>query len=208
MRCFMHIIVVGCGKVGAKFSQVMSQDGHDIVVIDNDTKNFDSLDSNFSGLTVLGVPIDEDVLKMAGIETADSLVAVTPDDNINMMACQVAKEIFKVPLVLARIQDPVREEVFFQFGVQTICPTNMAVDELKSLINGEQGLANRPMGNAVITFSYGEVTKDTLGMHVDSVKVPPDSMMFGVLRDNQLIFSSPDLIFAKDDTIVIANIVK
>jgi trk system potassium uptake protein TrkA len=204
----MHIIVVGCGKVGAKFSQVMSQDGHDIVVIDNDTKNFDSLDSNFSGLTVLGVPIDEDVLKMAGIETADSLVAVTPDDNINMMACQVAKEIFKVPLVLARIQDPVREEVFFQFGVQTICPTNMAVDELKSLINGEQGLANRPMGNAVITFSYGEVTKDTLGMHVDSVKVPPDSMMFGVLRDNQLIFSSPDLIFAKDDTIVIANIVK
>jgi trk system potassium uptake protein TrkA len=125
-----------------------------------------------------------------------------------MMAGQVAKEIFKVPLVLARIQDPVREEVFFQFGVQTICPTNMAVDELKSLINGEQGLANRPMGNAVITFSYGEVTKDTLGMHVDSVKVPPDSMMFGVLRDNQLIFSSPDLIFAKDDTIVIANIVK
>lgn len=204
----MHIIVVGCGKVGAKFSQVMSLDGHDIVVIDNDTKNFDSLDSIFSGLTVLGVPIDEDVLKMAGIETADCLVAVTPDDNINMMACQVAKEIFKVPLVFARIQDPVREEVFFQFGVQTICPTNMAVEELKSLINGEQGLANRPMGNAVITFSYGEVTKDTLGMHVDSVKVPPDSMMFGVLRDNQLIFSSPDLIFAKDDTIVIANIVK
>jgi len=204
----MHIIVVGCGKVGAKFSQVMSQDGHDIVVIDNDSKNFDSLDSSFSGLTVLGVPIDEDVLKMAGIETADCLVAVTSDDNINMMACQVAKEIFKVPLVFARIQDPVREEVFFQFGVQTICPTNMAVDELKSLINGEQGLANHKMGNAVVTFSYGEVTKDTLGMHIESVKVPPDSMMFGVLRDNQLIFSSPELIFGKDDIIVIANIVK
>lgn len=204
----MHIIVVGCGKVGAKFSQVMSQNGNDIVVIDNDAKNFDSLDLNFSGLTVLGVPIDEDVLKMAGIETADCLVAVTPDDNINMMACQVAKEIFKVPLVFARIQDPVREEVFFQFGVQTICPTNMAVDELKSLINGEQGLANRPMGNAVVTFSYGGVTKNTLGMHIDSVKVPPDSMMFGVLRDNQLIFSSPQLIFGKDDIIVIANIVK
>jgi trk system potassium uptake protein TrkA len=204
----MHIIVVGCGKVGAKFSDVMSHDGHDIVVIDNDTKNFDSLDHNFSGLTVLGVPIDEDVLKMAGIETADCLVAVTPDDNINMMACQVAKEIFKVPLVFARIQDPVREEVFFQFGVQTICPTNMAVEELKSLINGEQGLANRPMGNAVVTFSYGEVTKDTLGMHIDSVKVPPDSMMFGVLRDNQLIFSSSELIFGKDDIIVIASIVK
>ncbi len=204
----MHIIVVGCGKVGAKFSDVMSHDGHDIVVIDNDTKNFDSLDHNFSGLTVLGVPIDEDVLKMAGIETADCLVAVTPDDNINMMACQVAKEIFKVPLVFARIQDPVREEVFFQFGVQTICPTNMAVEELKSLINGEQGLANRPMGNAVVTFSYGEVTKDTLGMHIDSVKVPHDSMMFGVLRDNQLIFSSSELIFGKDDIIVIASIVK
>lgn len=204
----MHIIVIGCGKVGAKFSQVMFQEGHDIVVIDNDVNNFDSLDSNFGGLTVLGVPIDEDVLKMAGIETADGLVAVTPDDNINMMACQVAKEIFKVPLVFARIQDPVREEVFFQFGVQTICPTNMAVEELRALMQGEQGLANHPIGNAVVTYSYGEVTKDTLGRHVDSVKLPPESMMFGVLRNNVLFFSSPDLIFDKEDIIVIANIVK
>jgi trk system potassium uptake protein TrkA len=204
----MHIIVIGCGKVGAKFSQVMFQEGHDIVVIDNDVNSFESLDSNFGGLTVLGVPIDEDVLKMAGIETADGLVAVTPDDNINMMACQVAKEIFKVPLVFARIQDPVREEVFFQFGVQTICPTNMAVEELRSLMQGEQGLANHPIGNAVVTFSYGEVTKDTLGRHIDSVKLPPESMMFGVLRENELFFSSSELIFAKDDIIVIANIVK
>lgn len=204
----MHIIVVGCGKVGSKFAHVMSLEGHEIVVIDNDLASFNSLDENFSGLTVLGVPIDEDVLKMAGIETADGLVSVTPDDNINMMACQVAKEIFKVPLVFARIQDPVREEVFFQFGVQTICPTNMAVEELKSLVHGEQGLANRPIGNAIITFSYGEVTKDTLGQHIESIKVPPDSMMFGVLRDEQLIFSSPSLIFEKNDIVVIANIVK
>lgn len=203
----MHIIVVGCGKVGAKFSNVMSDEGHDIVVIDNDANNFDSLDPNFGGLTVLGMPIDEDVLKTAGIETADCLVAVTPDDNINMMACQVAKEIFKVPLVFARIQDPVREEVFFQFGVQTICPTNMAVDELRSLIYGEQGLANQTIGNAVITYSYGEVTKETLGKHVDGVKVPNSSMMFGVLRQNKLILSNPFLVIEKDDIIVIASII-
>ena len=105
----MQIIVIGCGKVGSKLAQVLSEEGHGVVVVDNENKAFKSLDSSFNGITVTGVPIDQDVLRQAGIETADAIAAVTPDDNVNIMVCQIAKEIFKVPCVLARIYNPARE---------------------------------------------------------------------------------------------------
>jgi trk system potassium uptake protein TrkA len=134
----MQVIVIGCGKVGSKFAQVLSEEGHDVVVVDNDRHLFKKLGPNFNGVTITGVPIDQDTLKQAGIETADALVAVTPDDNVNIMACQVAKEIFKVPRVIARIYNPEREHVFHQFGLETICPTSITVDIIHSMILDEK----------------------------------------------------------------------
>jgi len=201
----MQIIVIGCGKVGSKFAQVMAAEGHDVVVVDSDNRNFERLGSHFNGLTVLGVPIDEDVLKHAGIETADGLAAVTPDDNINMMACQVAKEIFKVPRVFARIQDPIREQVFYQFGVETICPTDMAVDEIRFMMLGEQSITNHTIGNTVVNFTYEPVTKAQIGNRLDSIKVPKDSMLFGVLRNDRLHFASSSMRLENDDVVVIAR---
>jgi trk system potassium uptake protein TrkA len=200
----MQIIVVGCGKVGSKFAQIMAEEGHDIVVVDNDSRNFSLLSPSFNGITVLGVPIDEDVLKHAGIETADGLAAVTPDDNINMMACQVAKEIFKVPKVFARIQDPVREEVFYQFGVETICPTNITVDEIRFMMLGEQSITNHTIGNTVVNFSYERIDKKLAGQRLDMIKVPKEGMIFGILRDERLHFAAPGLKLEKDDMLVIA----
>jgi len=133
----MNIIIVGCGKVGSRFAQLLSNDGHDVVIVDNDKDAFKALSPDFNGITITGVPIDQDVLKQAGIENADAFAAVSPDDNINIMACQVAKEIFKVPRVIARIYNPEREYVFHQFGLDTICPTNLTVDVLRLKILGE-----------------------------------------------------------------------
>ncbi len=202
----MQIIVVGCGKVGSKFAQVMSDEGHDIVVIDNDSSSFERLGASFNGITVLGVPIDEDVLKHAGIETADGLAAVTPDDNINMMACQVAKEIFKVPRVFARIQDPIREQVFYQFGVETICPTDIAVDEIRFMMLGEQSITNHTIGNTVVDFIYENATREQIGTRLDTIKAAKDSMIFGLLRNGRLHFTAPTLRIEHDDVIVIAKI--
>lgn len=130
----MHIIVIGCGKVGATFAAVLAEDGHDVVIVDNDSNAFKNLDPDFNGITLTGVPIDQDVLKQCGIRNADALAAVTPDDNVNIMVCQMAKEIFKVPKVVARIYNPAREYVFHQFGLQTLCPTNITVDVIKSML--------------------------------------------------------------------------
>ncbi|HBQ64390.1 MAG TPA: hypothetical protein DD727_05630 [Clostridiales bacterium] len=130
----MQIIVIGCGKVGSKLANVLSREGHDVVVVENEGENFLGLDRDFNGVTISGVPIDQDVLRHAGIETADALAAVTPDDNVNIVVCQIAKEIFKVPTVVARIYNPAREHVFHEFGLETVCPTNMTVSAIHTRI--------------------------------------------------------------------------
>lgn len=201
----MQIIVVGCGKVGSRFAQMMSEEGHDIVVVDNNSENFKLLDSNFHGLRVLGVPIDEDVLKQAGIESADGLAAVTPDDNINMMACQIAKEIFKVPRIFARIQDPVREQVFYQFGVHTVCPTNMAVQEFRALMMGESSTTVCYIDNNIIDFDYEKVRESDVGKKISELTVPRDTMILGLIKDGKLHFSQPSLKLGIDDEIVIVS---
>lgn len=198
----MQIIVVGCGKVGSQFAKIMSEEGHEIVVVDSEIDNFRLLGPDFRGLTVLGVPIDEDVLKEAGIESADGLAAVTPDDNINMMACQVAKEIFNVPRIFSRIQDPVREQVFYQFGVHTVCPTNMTVEEFRALMLGEASTKTCFIDNTGLDFHYERVIEESVGKLVSDLNVPKDTIILGLIKDGQLEFNHPKLKLGFDDEIV------
>lgn len=201
----MQIIVVGCGKVGSQFAKMMSEEGHDIVVVDSNLDNFKMLGPNFRGLTVLGVPIDEDVLKEAGIESAEGLAAVTPDDNINMMACQVAKEVFNVPRIFCRIQDPVREQVFYQFGVHTICPTDMAVQEFRALMLGEPSSTACFINNTGIDFDYSRVKKQDVGKYVTDLKVEKDTVIVGLIKEGKLHIKNLKLKLGVDDEIVIVK---
>lgn len=173
----MQIIVIGCGKVGARFAQVLSEDGHDVVIVDNDSRSFKALDPDFDGITITGVPIDQDVLKKAGIETADALAAVTPDDNVNIMVCQVAKEIFKIPKVVARIYDPARENIFQHFGLQTICPTQITVEVIKSMVVGEPKTSLHTIANTVLTYNYVKAQNTYFGKKLNSVKLKENSFV-------------------------------
>ena len=141
----MYIIVIGCGKVGSKLASTLSEEGHDVVIIDSSSENFKMLGSGFNGITIIGVPIDEDILREAGIEKADALAAVTPDDNINIMVSQLASKIFRVPKVISRIYNPSREKVFHEFGLDTICPTSITVNAIRSrILNGHHQPAAAP----------------------------------------------------------------
>lgn len=97
----MNILIVGCGKVGSMLASELDRMGHDVAVLDREEAHFALLDSDFSGYTISGVPIDQDVLKRAGIEGCDAILAMTEDDNVNIMVCQMAKEIFHTKTVLA-----------------------------------------------------------------------------------------------------------
>jgi trk system potassium uptake protein TrkA len=119
----MKVVVMGCGRVGARVASNLANNGHDVSVVDTDSRAFKRLPVDFVGNTIIGTGIDEDVLRSAGIEDATAFVAVTNGDNRNIMAAQVAKVIFKVPEVICRIYDPVREDTYRRLGLFTVCPT-------------------------------------------------------------------------------------
>lgn len=201
----MQIIVAGCGKVGSQFARIMSEEGHEVAVVDSSVENLKLLGPSFHGVTVLGVPIDEDVLKEAGIESADGFAAVTPDDNINMMACQIAKEIFRVPRIFARIQDPVKEQVFYQFGVHTVCPTDMAVQEFHALMMGEGSAKTFFVDSTGMELIYERVRDKDAGKLMRDITVPKSTHLLGVMKDGELLFYSPNIKLEFDDELVIVS---
>jgi len=201
----MQIMVIGCGKVGSKFAQMMSDEGHDVVIIDSNGDSFKSLGISFNGLTITGIPIDQDILKQAGIETADVLIALTPDDNINIMACQVAKEIFNVPKVLARIFNPKRENIFHQFGLDTICPTNLTVDVIKSFVLDDNDVSKLNIGSNLISFRKEKLHKIYEGKRISSIKLKEGLFVFGIIRKGTFNFANPSLKLIKDDILVISE---
>ena len=156
----MNVLIVGCGKLGSGLANSLYKKGHDVAVIDSDKESFYRLDENFAGFVVPGVPIDRETLEKGGIEACDFLVAVTDDDNVNVMVSQLAKEFYNVPKVLTRIYDPLRKNVFKQFGLHTISPTALTVDIIEQVINGK----SIEEANQV---TFGDTT-----LSIDSIKVP------------------------------------
>jgi trk system potassium uptake protein len=132
----MKILIMGCGRVGARLASLLDEDGHDVTILDNDTYSFRRLPPSFSGTALFGNGVDEEALKKAGIEECDIFVALTQGDNRNVMACQVAKHIFKVPRVVCRIYDPLREEMYSALGLETISPTKIFAQLMREKIEG------------------------------------------------------------------------
>jgi trk system potassium uptake protein TrkA len=133
----MRVVIVGCGRVGAHLATTLDHRGDDVAVIDSNPNAFSRLREDFRGLAIRGTGIDEDVLRSASITSADAFLAVTNRDNTNLMAAQVARDVFGVQTVAARVYDPVRAEIFANMGIVTICPTititNLLMDTLESI---------------------------------------------------------------------------
>jgi trk system potassium uptake protein TrkA len=132
----MKVVVMGCGRVGARVASILDHNGHDVIVIDTNPAAFRRLANEFSGETIIGTAIDEDVLRSAGIEDASAFIALTNGDNRNIMAAQVAQKIFHVPEVIARIYDPVREDTYRRLGITTVCPTTMVSAQIMDYVIG------------------------------------------------------------------------
>jgi len=132
----MKIVILGCGRVGSTIATTMSQEGHDVTMIDLDPDSFRRLRKGYSGKTVVGNGIDEDTLRKADVERADAFVAVTNGDNRNIMSVQLAKVRFGVPKVVARIYDPIRAKAYAEMGIETICTTCVGSGLLRDVILG------------------------------------------------------------------------
>lgn len=129
-----HIVIVGCGRLGSLLANRLSAEGHSLIVIDNNSNTFDHLSAEFSGFRIEGDATEFDILKKAKTSQADVFIALTSDDNINLMVAQVAHKICNVPHVIARVVDPKKEATFREMGVETICPTYIASEVLLDTI--------------------------------------------------------------------------
>jgi trk system potassium uptake protein TrkA len=127
----MKVVIMGCGRVGARLARLLDADGHKVSILDIDAYSFRRLPPEFKGTALVGDGIDEEALKRAGIEEADVFFALTQGDNRNIMASQIAKHIFNVPRVICRIYDPLRQELYSTLGLEAISPTTIFAQMLK-----------------------------------------------------------------------------
>lgn len=205
----MNILIVGCRKVGSRLAEVLSKQGHDVSVVNKTDEGFEFLPTDFNGFTTLGVPIDQEVLKKAGIESCDVLAAVTPDDNINIMVSELAKEIFKVPKVITRIYDPRRDEVFSQLGMNTVCPTNLTVSAICSALNESSENINMNLGARTITFTNMPIPKSFIGLTVSDIEFEKDEVLYAIERGpgNLILVGLQNLQLQKDDKLIFSKII-
>jgi len=126
MKNSLYIVIAGCGKLGSYLASQLSRQGNLLVIIDWMESSFENLSTDFSGFRVEGDAAQITVLKEAKMNQADWVIATTNDDNINLMVAQIARKVFKVPHVLARVFDPKREQIYTQLGIETYCPTSVA----------------------------------------------------------------------------------
>jgi trk system potassium uptake protein TrkA len=148
----MHIVIMGCGRVGSTLAHILEDRDNTVSVIDRDPEAFRRLGSGFKGDRVTGIGFDRAVLTQAGIERADAFAAVSSGDNSNIIAARVARETFGVQRVAARIYDPRRAEVYERLGIPTVATVRWTADQMlrKLLPEGGEPLWRDPTGRIVL----------------------------------------------------------
>jgi trk system potassium uptake protein TrkA len=145
----VHIVIMGCGRVGSALARALEKQGHSVAVVDQDPTAFRRLGSGFNGRRVTGVGFDQDTLREAGIEEAGAFAAVSSGDNSNIIAARVARENFGVEHVAARIYDPRRAEVYQRLGIPTVATVRWTADQMlrRLLPSGSEPLWQDPSGS-------------------------------------------------------------
>ncbi len=200
----MHVIIVGCGRVGSELARILSAEGHNVVVIDKSQASFDRLGNTFNGITLVGNGFDPEILKAAGIEKADAFCAVTNGDNTNIMSSQVAKKIFKVPKVITRVYDPKRAEIYKALGLDVISGTVLFAAMLRDKI-----IESRFSSYLIETGELGVIEIDIIdkfkGKSVEEINIPGEFLVTTILnKRKQTVIPGPKTTLEKGDKIIAA----
>lgn len=130
-----YIIIIGCGRLGANLANTLSDGGGNVLIIDKNKDAFRKLSPSYGGLSIIGDATDIKVMIEAQISNASAVIAVTNNDNANIMVAQIAREMFRIKHVIARLYDPEREYVYHEFGIDTICPAVLSAKEIAKILS-------------------------------------------------------------------------
>ena len=197
----MHVIIVGCGRVGSELSRLLSNEGHDVVVIDKNPASFDRLGETFNGITLVGNGFDLNLLKQAGVEKADAFCAVTNGDNTNLISAQAAKKIFNVPKVIARIYDPQRAHIYSSLGLDIISGTTLFASMIRDKI-----IESRFSSYLIETKDLGvieiEVKSGLKGQLIKNINMPGEFMVVAIRRLEGVLIPEPDTVLKEKDILM------
>ncbi len=186
----MNIMIVGCGRVGSQLALLLSQEGHNVTIIDKNADSFKRLGGTFNGVTALGNGFDEKLLRDLKIDKQDAFVSVTSGDNTNLMASQIAKKMFNVPRVIARVYDPQRAGIYKRLGLDIISGTVLVAAMIRDKI-----IENRFTGYLVETGELGVIEiiadKDLSEKRVSDINIPDEFSVVVIERKKKVIIPEP-----------------
>lgn len=196
----MYIIIMGAGRVGSRLAKVLTLEGHEVTIIDKNPKAFRRLGATKVN-QIEGVGFDLDVMQEAGIEKADAFIAVTNGDNSNIVGSLIAKNRFRVPKVIARIYDPLRERLYQTFGIQTISSTSWAANKIKSMISHVELVRHMSLGNGEVEVVEAEIFPQLAGKKVADLTVPGEISVISIIRYGRSFVPSSETVLEEKDGI-------
>jgi trk system potassium uptake protein TrkA len=202
----MDLIIVGCGRVGSELANLVAEKNHDVVVIDRNPLAFQRLGDAFRGRTVQGDVRDRNVLLRAGIETADGFAAITPDDELNLVAAQAARDLFNVPNVVARVYNPIHTQAFTRANLQTVISSSWSAHRIEQLLThpGITELAN--VGNGELLFLEVLVPDHMVGQSAAHLAQVGACQPAALVRGGSADLVSPDRLLEDGDLLVVATL--
>jgi len=197
----MHVVIMGCGRVGSALAHTLDQAGHHVSVIDQSASSFAKLHPEFRGDTVTGIGFDRDTLLRAGIEKADAFAAVSSGDNSNILAARVARETFSVENVVARIYDPRRAEVYQRLGIPTVASVAWQTDQILRRILPEATGDEWRDGSGKVALTQLRFADSWVGHRISRLEKESGARVAFLTRYGEGVIPDPDTVVQADDVV-------
>ena len=200
----MKTIIIGCGRIGSGLALKLNQSAHDITIIDQDPLTFKHLGAGFKGKTIAGVGFDRDVLLAAGIERADSLAAVTSNDEANALTARIASQIFGVPRVVSALHGPRKAEIYRRLGLQVFDPMSWGVNRVADLLSFAPVNVAMSIGNGDVDIMEIEIPALLVGRRVGELTIPGEVSVVSISRGNRSLIPVINTVFENRDLVHLA----
>lgn len=197
----MKIMIIGCGRQGTELAKTLCQNECEITVVDNDPAAFERLGPPFRGQVICGDGLDNDVLVNGGIERADGLAALTASDDINIVVARLARQVFKVPRVVARVHDPLKAEIYRRLGVQTVTPVELGTQRFAELLTFSPLEPIKRLGNGEVGIVEMDVPPNLIGRMVNELAIPGEIQVIAITKDGKTFMPAPGAIFQEKEVI-------
>jgi trk system potassium uptake protein TrkA len=197
----MYVVIMGCGRLGAQLANLLFVEGHEVAVIDRDEDAFRRLRRDFKGKKIVGVGFDREVLEKAGIKKADAFVAVSKGDNHNIVSAIIAKNIYRVPRVVARIYDQERAKLYWKLGVPTVAPGVWASNKIRDYLFHYELRERVNFGNAEVELFEIDCPSHLVGRTVADLNIPQEILVGVIVREGKAFIPTPGTHFEEGDVL-------